>query len=357
MAGDLAKDVFCFGLVNLNEPLRGQGDHDSLPRYFYKLRKAKMALPRRQEAERDTCRLPDGSERPALVTGQEIREWVGGERHAIICSVSHSWETREHPDPCRFQLEQIVNYVSLFDAAYFDDTWLFYDYVSLFQFMRHSEQEEESFRRSVQNMHVLYAHEFTRTLRIESLTPGPVWEAMLSSEADRVRAYHFDTGEVTERPLKDLIANRAPYGDRGWCKAEVEWSIARSSTASHRRIDAAMEGGEDSDLDGSSQNRGVPTVPEEFHRQMAQAAFTHRPDAHAVVRLHEKTFHERVSVCEEAVFQHLAKADFAALARALPHYQRLRRLQLCDFNCSQEDAQAICQAGPDPPRFSSGATS
>ena len=78
---------------------------------------------------------------------------------------------------------------------------------------------------------------------------------------------------------------------------------------------------------------------------MAQAAFTHRSDAGAVECLQEKIFHEKVFVCEDAHFQHLAGADVAALARALPHYQRLRRLQLSDFDCSPEEAQAICEAG------------
>ena len=96
-----------------------------------------------------------------------------------------------------------------------------------------------------------------------------------------------------------------------------------------------MEGDEDPVLDGSGQDRCIPTVPEAFRGQMAQAAFTHRSDAGAVLRLHKKIFHD----CEEAVFQHLAKAGFAALALALPHY------------CSPEEAEAICQAWPDPPRF------
>ena len=31
------------------------------------------------------------------------------------------------PDPCNYQLENLVNFVSLWDAAYHDDIWIFYD--------------------------------------------------------------------------------------------------------------------------------------------------------------------------------------------------------------------------------------
>ncbi|CAE7227928.1 NLRC3 [Symbiodinium natans] len=305
--------------------------------YFYKLHKAKIAFPRRQEAERDICQLPDGSQLSAFVTRREVREWSKGTKHCIICSVSHCWETREHPDPCRFQLEQLVNYVSL--KADFYDIWLFYDYMSLFQFERQTDQEEASFRQSMANMHVLYAHESTRTLRIQSLTPKPIWEAMLSSEA-RVHVYHLDTGGIAERPLKDLVANRTPYGDRGWCKAEVEWSSTRTSTASNQCIDST-EG--QAELDGSSPGR-VPTIPEVFEKQMAQAAFTHRSDALAVFHLQKKIFFQKVSVCEESELEHLPKAEVAALARALPEYQSLRSLRLHRFDCGPAEAKAFCQA-------------
>ena len=245
-------------------------------RYFYKLRKAKTAFPRRQEANRETCELTDGSEVSAIVSREEVRGWAEGGKKAIICSVSHSWETREHPDPCRFQLEQIVNFVSLFDAAYFDDVWLFYDYVSLFQFQRESEEQNASFKAAMSDMHVLYSHKFSRTFRIENLTPEPVWRAMLENPAEQVRVYFDEAKAVTPRPLKDLVENRVPYGDRGWCKAEVEWSSTRDFTAKNQRIDAAGE------EEGSELKGRVPTTPELFKAQMASAKFTHRADAGSV---------------------------------------------------------------------------
>ena len=98
-------------------------------RYLYKLRQTGQKLPRRQEADFETCGANDA--KPALVGHDEVKKWAKDTKKAIICSVSHGWETREHPDPCGFQLEQIVNAVSLYDAAYDAEIWIFYDYSCL----------------------------------------------------------------------------------------------------------------------------------------------------------------------------------------------------------------------------------
>ena len=275
----------------------------------------------------------------AIVSREEIKEWATGPKKAIICSVSHSWETREHPDPCRFQLEQIVNYESLFDAAYFDDIWLFYDYVSLFQFQR-TPEEDVHFQAAMGNMHTLYAHNFTRTFRIERLTPEPVWQAMLENSAEQVRVYFDQVKAVSPRPLKDLVENRVPYSDQGWCKAEVEWSSTRDFTAKNQRIDAAAAEEECSGLKGR-----VPTTPELFEAQMSKAKFTHRADAGSVQFLQAKIYHQKVSACQEAVFEHLPTAEVAKLAAALPHYKQLRTLCLWNFDCGVDEAEALGEAG------------
>jgi len=95
---------------------------------LYDLRDSKDTLPRRQEA--DSARCANGE--TALVTHDELKEWAQDPTRAIICSISHAWETREHPDPCGYQLEQVVNAVSLYEAAYEAEIWIFYDYTSLY---------------------------------------------------------------------------------------------------------------------------------------------------------------------------------------------------------------------------------
>ena len=72
----------------------------ALQRYLAELALAQQPLPRRQEAE--SLKFTSGGiSQSALVTHEEVQEWATGSRNAIMCSISHAWETREHPDPCR----------------------------------------------------------------------------------------------------------------------------------------------------------------------------------------------------------------------------------------------------------------
>ncbi|CAE7231324.1 NLRC3 [Symbiodinium sp. CCMP2592] len=298
-------------------------------KYLYELVQSKRTLPRRQEAEEW-----------GLVTHEEVRAWAAGTRDAMICSVSHAWESREHPDPCAHQLKCLVDVVSLFDAAYFSDVWLFYDYVSLFQFKRESPAEEESFRRSMQDMHVLYAHQCTRTFRIESLTPDDVWDAALANSEYRVKVYDEATASVRDRPLKELYGNREVYRNRGWCKAEVEWSLARSRSEQNHWIDApALQSCSAPELLGK-----VPMAPEIFAEEMNSAAFTHRSDAEEVKRLQFKVFLQKASGCEEALFEYLPEGQLGQLAKVLPYYEKLRVLRLRNFKVGRAEAEEFGKA-------------
>ncbi|CAE7340284.1 NLRC3 [Symbiodinium sp. CCMP2456] len=270
------------------------------------------------------------------------------EGDAMICSVSHAWESREHPDPCAHQLKCLVDVVSLFDAAYFSDIWLFYDYVSLFQFERELAAEEESFRRSMQDTHVLYAHQCTRTFRIESLTPDDVWEAASKNSEYRVRVYDAASDSVRERMLKELVANRVLYGTRGWGKAEVEWSSARSRSEQNHWIDApeaqdrneeGREGEQEPELPGK-----VPMAPEIFAEEMNSAAFTHRSDAEEVKKLQFKVFLQKVSECVEALFEHLPEGQLGQLAKALPYFKKLKVLRLRAFKVGRAEAEKFAKA-------------
>ena len=202
-------------------------------RYLTELVCSRRPLPRRQELQSMTFVPPNSKEaETALVSHQDVQTWAEGHRDAIICSISHAWETREHPDPCRYQLEQVAQRAALYEAAFKADVWVFYDYASLFQFERFSPEEQSSFGAAMQNMHVMYAHEHTLTLRIESLTPDDVWNRMMDHGTELVPVYDKDEKCVVAKPLKDLVANKAAYLSRGWCMAEVEWSSLRSGSQS-----------------------------------------------------------------------------------------------------------------------------
>ena len=199
--------------------------------FILKLHREGQRLPRRQEAESAyvDCRT-------ALVTHEEARDvpfaviflledrsgpkspstfchpsevevWADGKAPdgTKVVSLSHCWEAREHCDPYGYQLSKL-------GKALTGKEWVFIDYVSLHQFQRLSQQQNLSFRRAMQNMHVLYCHDATSTLRIESLTP----EADIA-EAERNQAsvtlYHHPTGLVKPVPVTELVKNRTKYGE------------------------------------------------------------------------------------------------------------------------------------------------
>ncbi|CAK9008231.1 unnamed protein product [Durusdinium trenchii] len=303
--------------------------------YLYKLLRSDRCMPRCQEAERDCCEV-NGTEVSALVSHQEVAEWALGRRQAMIISVSHAWETREHPDPCRFQLELLVNCVALWDAAYVDDIWIFYDYVSLFQFQRDTAEQETSFRRAMGNMHMLYAHQSTLTFRLESLTPDETWTARKEDSTYKVPVYHLPSGSIAWISLRDLWENRVLYLSRGWCMAEIEWSAARNIPAQNLAID-----GEPGIMTTAKK---VPTAPEVFEERMATSAFTHRNDATSVVRLQRKIFHEKVTSRNHMKLQDLTRADMVELAASLPHFQNLKVLQIHGFRAGEGEANAFCEA-------------
>ncbi|CAE7246177.1 Nlrc3 [Symbiodinium sp. CCMP2592] len=298
-------------------------------KYLYELRGKNKLLPRRQEAEKW-----------GLVSHEEVSEWAAGARDAMLISISHAWETREHPDPCGDQLNRLVDCLCLYDAAFESEIWVFYDYVSLFQFERQTSAEEESFRRSMSHMHVLYAHACNWTFRLEALTPDDVWDATLQNSEHLVMVYDVESGSVQGRPLGELVPNRVPYRSRGWCKAEVEWSSCRSISEQNQRIDTAEPG--DSERQGL---RGkVPMAPEVFEEEMRKAEFTHRNDAAAVLQLQWEIYHEEVSECEKALLANLPKGELGQLANALKDYKKLKVLSLQNFEVEDEEAEQFAKA-------------
>ena len=71
----------------------------------------------------------------------------------------------------RFQLDAIVEEFRprLLDFV----VWIFYDFVSLHQYIR-NEDQERLFRRALRNMFVMYSHDAVEVHRTEMLTPENV---------------------------------------------------------------------------------------------------------------------------------------------------------------------------------------
>lgn len=228
----------------------------------------------------------------------------------------------------------------LYEAAFRADVWIFYDYVSLFQYERDPKSEQRSFDEAMANMHILYAHEFSLTFRIETLTPDEVWEAMKENEQELVTVWDDESKSLKAKPLNKLMHNRVFYLERGWCKAEVEWSSLRTVNAQHQRIDRRDSKGSD----GDAFNGRVSMTPQAFQESMNQAEFTHRSDKDAVIHLQEKIFFEKVTSCETLVLEGLPATQIEALARAMPLYENLKHLKINKFSCGEGEAQLFAEA-------------
>ena len=231
----------------------------------------------------------------------------------------------------------MVHHTALYVAAYFAEIWVFFDYVSLFQYLRETEAQQASFGLAMANMHVMYSHEMSVTLRVETLTPAERWAKALD-ENEMITVFDASSKVVKLVLIKDLVHNPTPYANRGWCIGEMEWSSDRQATAQNQLIDVLEQGG--FELLGR-----LPTAPEHFAVKMDTAAFTHRSDAAAVVHLQEKIFLEKVKRNAELSLEALPGSQILALAHALPYFEVLQTITLVHFVCSQEEAEAFAKVG------------
>ncbi|CAJ1377613.1 unnamed protein product, partial [Effrenium voratum] len=287
-------------------------------------------MPRRQEA----YVAYDGIT-PALVTPEELAEWAqkaereGIEEAGRIVSVSHAWESREHPDPYNYQLQLLARHLK-------DTDWVFYDFLSLYQYFRNEEDQEISFRRGMQNMHLLYAHESSTTARIQELTPED--EKSRKSDPDTIPVFSARLGRVVAVPIGELTHNATPYHCRGWCVVEREWSATRSTSNASARLTEA----------GWAQQEGsqAPTPPNMFRDRITKTGddglkFTHRADVAPVLALQQKVFEDKAGSHKTLTMDQLSREQFQILVEALCHYPKLERLELkkCEI-----EAAAFCEA-------------
>ena len=285
---------------------------------------SRTALVTHEEARRAAAFPGTGTHRshraPAVsrnpVTCLKVLAWANDQPTEIgrIVSVSAMWEAREHPDPYGYQLQKLATSEKLRgqDALYIA-------YVSLFQFKRLQPAHEESFRRARRNLHVLFAHEWTRTLRIESLTPEErVREAWCNQE--HVQVYHVPSGCVRPVLAAELVQNRTPHHRRGWCVAELQWSSTRYTTGLSEEVDS-VEG----DVSGVA-----PMDPETFRATVGPNTlkFTHRSDEDVVLQLQKRVFEEKAARCRALQLSDLSADALAVGLSSLDHYPQLESLAM-----------------------------
>ena len=200
----------------------------------------------------------------------------------------------------------------------------------------------------MQNMHVLYSHDETWTFRIEELTPG--LHGPGPELPGTVEVFHLPKGAVATVALAELRnvdgegrcgpgcgdscphlhRNDVPYLHRGWCAAEVQWSLAR--VAAWRSLRIPFRG----------LCSAAPTAPTEF-RTFAEGGvlrFTHRCDLEPVVQLQEKVFREKSAAATGLYLGDLPEAQVQVLSRALCHYRHLEVLEVIRSGLSGTPGEA-----------------
>ena len=284
--------------------------------YLLELLESGRALPRRQEAQKERTKMG----LPAFVTVGELQQVdINPETfHASIMvahpmprritvrfvSISHVWESMQHPDPWRFQLQSVVDEYRcrLVDSV----VWIFFDFLSLYQYERDAD-EERVFRLALQGMHLLYSHEAVEVQRIEALTPKEFQDGCLARNGPSIPVYWEDGKKVTDVRIDQLKLNHTPYGLRGWCQAERQWAALRTSM---------------------KDEFPVPLPPHVFRERMQQLLFTHREDSDRVFQLQAKLFRQKAATTTKLLVEGLDAEKIADLAAALPFYKRLTEIVL-----------------------------
>ncbi|CAE7720492.1 YME2, partial [Symbiodinium sp. CCMP2456] len=292
--------------------------------YLLELQESGLPWPRRQEAENAVLK----SGETALVTMGELHEIQSQGTRARrgfysrsgklihFGSVSHCWESREHPDPWNFQLDETIRRFRDMEGER-SEVWLFIDFPCLYQYPRDNTQSH-IFQRALSAMHVLYAHEHVKVEILSDLTPDAV---RLKQRGRHIAVYSENYSRVEPLTVDSLLMNRVPYDQRGWCQAEQEWASLRATFAQR-----------------------VPTPPALFSQRMDNCKFTHRDDSSLVKELQEKIFMQKAQETIKLNLQ-LAGEQVPVLCAALPYFAHLETVIVRDTKLGCEGARAIVESG------------
>ena len=113
----------------------------------------------------------------------------GSGQEVHLCSISHVWESMEHPDPYKFQLQKMIEPLETLHG----EVWIFLDFISLYQYKRTGDHQEESFRRALEVMHVFYANDHVHVELLKELTPA---REKASQNEEQIEIYDETTSRI-----------------------------------------------------------------------------------------------------------------------------------------------------------------
>lgn len=244
------------------------------------------------------CRQQDvPTERFTCASELETAMMSTGTRHGIqlistVAVASHGWLHWYHPDPHGFHLRQLADYFEISDWAGWHQA-LFVDFMCLFQYKRTLE-EEDLFRKSLENLHYIYAHNLTNVLRLQD--------------------------------VPDFAASKQPYLHRGWCIVEKMIACTKRTDFTLGNVRVPQQSG--------SEKQQLPLTPNRMNEMLESLHFTNKnSDLNKVKDMYSKVFNDRFRKAERLSFGDRIDDgsvcdDLEDLLELLSHCRSLRHLSL-----------------------------
>ena len=254
-----------------------------------------------------------------------------------VAALSYSWLARDHPDPDGANLRRVAKALK---ALTFGGRRLgvFWDYLSLHQHpdpangVVRTDAENELFKRGLDCLSTLYAHQFTIVLRLTTSPPGH------------------------KKEVQPEGANVAEYFDRGWCFTEN--AMASLTKDGRLSLDLGLMH-DDKEYDGfycdlvgeciKGGGRRPPLLPSQFAAELEKKSFTNgKDDTPLVKRLYEAAFEEQFGKATVLDYHNLGwgDAEAAQLAEVLASVAapRLERLDLSRNQIGSKGSKALIAA-------------
>ena len=310
--------------------------------------------------------------------------------------VSYAWSAPQHPDADGRQLREVFApalkwYMCeraklIRDGGHLDspripntfdldgcDFCIFLDYSSMYQHSpdshecesckkskkgpcelhRRSAAEEDSFKRALRSMDLLYAHQHTCVWRMTRRLDGqsgleykdrgwPTFETSVSwliTHGPNCLDLGTERARKLLRPSKQGVLRRLLGSSRrlpphSECRAEQLADLASYESFEEPGIHGLLQ-----------DSRRPPTVPADFEREMEDKILTNGKDKEVVIKLQREVATVVLSNVETLNFSSLgwSAGDAKCLAKALPHCWRLKSLNVTDNALGRAGAEILAE--------------
>lgn len=282
-------------------------------RYLAVLAERRDKLPRRQDLPSEAVyNLEAFGSSSFLAPSREKLKAQGGPVATAAIVVSHSWWSKEHPDPEGRQVQTLVAHFAtvLSHLPTSSDIPVFWDFSSLFQHPR-SETQTADFQHALEGMHLLYVHQETCVVQLEGVP--------------------YD------------VPNPMPYHERGW--TTFERALAKTKIRSKNDLNGdVMAPPERLGLDGATTGEEeqeksfpLPIAPKRFNNLLRTRTFANAHDEKVVEQLYQKVFFTLAEQVLNINFYHsefikdalpLDDQGVELLVEVLPFYTNLKKCWL-----------------------------